>query len=202
MNMNALDEKHLLQQVAEGSEKAFAVLVERKWNNIYWQALTYVKSTHEAQDIVQEVFVKVWQARNKLLQIERFDSWLFIIARNHIISALRKKMDSPLSADEFDIEETNYRPDTALSHKNLATLIARAIELLPPQQKKAYQLSRDKGLSHEKIAELMQISKEAAKKHICRALNFLRAYLRAHSDITTLLLSLCLVCWQFFVKKF
>jgi RNA polymerase sigma-70 factor (ECF subfamily) len=70
MNMNALDEKLLLQQIAEGSEKAFAVLVERKWNNIYWQALTYVKSTHAAQDIVQEVFVKIWQTRKKLTQVQ------------------------------------------------------------------------------------------------------------------------------------
>jgi RNA polymerase sigma-70 factor (family 1) len=202
MNMDALDEKLLLQQIAEGSEKAFAVLVERKWNNIYWQALTYVKSTHAAQDIVQEVFLKIWQTRNKLPEVERFDAWLFIIARNHIISALRKKTDSPLSADEFDVEETNYRPDTALMQKNLATLVARAIELLPPQQKKAYQLSRDNGLSHEQIAELMQISKEAVKKHICRALNFLRAYISAHADITTLLLTGCLIYWQLFVKKF
>lgn len=202
MNMDALDEKLLLQQIAEGSEKAFAVLVERKWNNIYWQALTYVKSTHAAQDIVQEVFVKIWQTRKKLPQIDRFDSYLFIVARNHIISELRKRTDFPLSADEFDLEENNYRPDTALMQKNLATLIARAIELLPPQQKKAWELSRDKGLSHEQIAELMQVSKEAVKKHICRALNFLRSYISAHSDITTLLLIGCLIYWQIFVKKF
>jgi len=202
MNSNALDEKLLLQQIAEGSEKAFAVLVERKWNNIYWQALTYLKSTHAAQDIVQEVFVKIWQTRQKLPQIERFDSFLFIIARNHIISELRKRTDSSLSGEEFDLEDQHSRPDTALMQKNLATLIARGIELLPPQQKRAYELSRDSALSHEQIAEMMQISKEAVKKHICRALNFLRSYIRAHGDITTLLLTGCLICWQLFGKKF
>jgi RNA polymerase sigma-70 factor (family 1) len=193
MNIHALDEKLLLQQIAEGSENAFAVLVERKWNNIYLQALTYVKSTHHAQDIVQEVFLKIWQKRKQLPEIERFDSFLFIIARNHIISALRKKTFFPLGNDELEVEEKYYLPDQALSQKNLAQLIARAIELLPPQQKKAYLLSRDKGLSHEEIAEHMQVSKEAAKKHICRALNFLRTYISAHSDITTLLLILSLL---------
>lgn len=201
MNINALDEKLLLQQIAEGSEKAFAVLVERKWNNIYYQALTYVKSTHAAQDIVQEVFIKVWQTRIKLPQLEHFDSFLFIIARNHIISQLRKKIEAPLSGEEFEVEAPHSRPDTALMQKNLAALIASAIELLPPQQKKAWELSRDKDLTHEQIAELMQISKEGVKKHICRALNFLRSYISAHSDITTLLV-LCLICWQLFVKKF
>ena len=58
--MSATEEKVLLQQIAKGNEKAFAVLVERKWNNIYSQALAYTKSTHYAQDIVQEVFLKIW----------------------------------------------------------------------------------------------------------------------------------------------
>jgi len=202
MDIHALDEKLLLQQIADGSEKAFAVLVERKWNNIYLQALTYVKSTHQAQDIVQEVFIKIWQKRKQLPQVERFDSFLFIIARNHIVSELRKKTIFPLHDDVLEVEEKNYLPDKALSQKNLAALIARAIELLPQQQKKAYLLSRDMGLSHEEIAESMQVSKEAAKKHVCRALNFLRSYIRTHSDITTLLLMLSLFWGQADMKNF
>lgn len=193
MNIHALDEKLLLLQIADGNEKAFAVLVERKWNNIYMQALTYVKGTHQAKDIVQDVFLKVWQNRKKLPEIERFDSFLFIMARNHIISALRKKTFFSLSADDLEIEEKNYLPDKSLSQKNLAALIARGINLLPQQQKKAYLLSRDQGLSHEEIAAMMQVSKEAAKKNICRALNFLRTYLKTNSDITTLFMIIYLL---------
>lgn len=190
MNVNAQDEKLLLLQIAEGNENAFAVLVERKWNNIYLQALTYVKVSAQAQDIVQEVFLKVWQNRKKLPVVDDFDSWLFIIARNHIISALRKKRHFPLDADDLEIEEKNYLPDRALAQKTLASLIAQAIELLPRQQKRAYLLSRDQELSHEEIAASMQVSKEAVKKNICRALNFLRHYIATHSDITILFLIL------------
>lgn len=190
MNVNAQDERLLLLQIAEGNENAFAVLVERKWNNIYLQALTYVKVSAQAQDIVQEVFIKIWQNRKKLPAVENFDSYLFIIARNHIISALRKKSHFPLDADDLEIEEKNYLPDRALAQKNLAALIAKAIELLPQQQKKAYLLSRDQDLSHEEIAASMQVSKEAVKKNICRALNFLRNYLTTHSDITIVFLIL------------
>lgn len=190
MNVNAQDEKLLLLQIAEGNEHAFTVLVERKWNNIYLQALTYVKVSAQAKDIVQEVFLKIWQHRNKLPAIDNFDSYLFITARNHIISALRKKSHFPLNDDDLEIEEKNYLPDRTLAQKNLAALIARAIELLPQQQKKAYLLSRDQDLSHEEIAASMQVSKEAVKKHICRALNFLRTYITTHSDITILFLIL------------
>jgi RNA polymerase sigma-70 factor (ECF subfamily) len=187
MNINAMDERLLLRQIAEGSEKAFAVLVAQKWNNIYWQALSYVKSSYQAQDIVQDVFLKIWQERNKLSGVERFDSFLFIIARNHIVSVLRKKTELPLSYDALEVEEKNYLPDKILSQKNLAELIARAIEQLPQQQKTAYLQSRDLGLSHEEIAKNMQVSKEAVKKYICRALGFLRTYISAHLDITMLL---------------
>lgn len=190
MNVNAQNDKQLLLQIAEGNETAFAVLVERKWNNIYVQALTYVKVTAQAQDIVQEVFLKIWQNRKKLPAIADFDSYLFIIARNHIISALRKKSLLPLDADDLEIEEKNYLPDKALAHKNLAALIAKAIELLPQQQKRAYLLSRDQELSHEEIAVNMQVSKEAVKKHIVRALNFLRTYISTHSEITIVFLIL------------
>ncbi len=187
MNTNAMDERLLLQQIADGSENAFAVLVAQKWNNIYWQALSYVKSSYHAQDIVQDVFLKIWQERHKLPGVDRFDSFLFIMARNHIISALRKKTDFPLSYDALEIEEKNYLPDKILSQKNLAEVIAKAIEQLPQQQRRAYLLSRDQGLSHEEIAKNMQVSKEAVKKYICRALGFLRTYIGAHLDITVLL---------------
>ena len=193
MTINSMDEKLLLQQIAEGSEKAFAVLVEQKWNNIYWQAITYFKSSSQAQDIVQDVFLKVWQKRKDLPQVERFDSYLFIMARNHIISALRKKTVLPLSDDALEVEEKNYLPDRALSQKTLAELIARAVDLLPQQQRTAYLLSRDQGLSYEEIASNMKVSKEAVKKHICRALNFLRSYISVHSEITTILSMLYII---------
>lgn len=193
MNTNAMDERLLLQQIAEGSENAFAVLVAQKWNNIYWQALSYVKSSYKAQDIVQDVFLKIWQERHKLPGVDRFDSFLFIIARNHIVSALRKKTDFPLSYDALEVEEKNYLPDKILSQKNLAEVIAKAIEQLPQQQKMAYLLSRDQGLSHEEIAMNMQVSKEAVKKYICRALGFLRTYIGAHLDMTVLL-SIVYIC--------
>lgn len=202
MTMHSMDEKLLLQQIADGSEKAFALLLEQKWNNIYWQALTYVRSSSQAQDIVQDVFLKIWQKRKQLPDVEQFDSFLFIIARNHIISTLRKKTAYPLGYDALEVEEKYYLPDKALSRKNLAELISRAIDLLPQQQRTAYLLSRDQGLSHEEIAKNMQVSKEAAKKNICRALNFLRTYISAHADVTILLpMVFALLCWSF-IKNF
>ncbi|MCU7547978.1 RNA polymerase sigma-70 factor [Chitinophagaceae bacterium LB-8] len=185
MDKNALsDDRLLLQQIAEGHEKAFAVLVSRYWNNIYGQALTYLKSSHQAQDIVQEVFIKIWEKRETLPQIERFDSFLFITARNHIISELRKKLANPLDPDVVDVyKEERVVPDQQLSFKQLQQHLKTAVELLPQQQKTAFLLSRDEGLSYEAIAAQMNLSRETVKKHIGRSLNFLRTYMRTHAEV-------------------
>jgi RNA polymerase sigma factor (sigma-70 family) len=66
-------------------------------NNLCSQALTYTKSSEIAQDIVQYVFLKIWTKRKDLPDIERFDNYLFIMARNRIISVMRKKLEVPVT---------------------------------------------------------------------------------------------------------
>jgi RNA polymerase sigma-70 factor (family 1) len=195
MDKNPLsNERLLLHQIAEGDEKAFAIIVRRYWNNIYAQALAYVKSSHHAQDIVQEVFIKVWEKRETLLQVERFDSFLFIIARNHIISELRKKIAHPLEPDAVDVyKEERGIPDQELSFKQLQQHLKTAIELLPQQQKTAFLLSRDEGLSYEAIAVQMNLSKETVKKHIGRSLNFLRTYMRTKAEVNLAIFFIILI---------
>ena len=183
------DERKLLQSIAQGDPHAFSELVARYWNNIYSQALVYLKSTHAAQDIVQDVFLKVWEKRHTLPDIERFDAFLFIIVRNQIISSFRKKIAHPLSHSiEEAIPEDNAYPDDVLACKELQGVIATGIELLPSQQKTAFLLSREEGLTYDAVAIQMGLSRETVKKHIGRALNFLRQYVQAHADISLTLL--------------
>ncbi len=161
MNVNAQDEKLLLLQIAEGNENAFTVLVERKWNNIYLQALTYVKVSAQARILFRMFFKGLAGTAKNCPQLKISTpgcSSLPVYA--HYQHAPKKKSHLPLDADDLEIEEKNYLPDRTLAQKTLAALIARAIELLPQQQKKAYLLSRDQDLSHEEIAASMQVSKK------------------------------------------
>ena len=111
MNVNAQDEKLLLLQIAEGNENAFAVLVERKWNNIYLQALTYVKVSTQAQDIVQEVFLKLWLRRERLSEIDNFGGWLTTVTTNQLYDYVRKIKYNRTFLNkwwqEFNIHEAN-----------------------------------------------------------------------------------------------
>lgn len=183
------EERALLQTIAQGDPQAFSVLVSRYWNIIYSQALVYVKSSQAAQDIVQDVFMKIWEKRQALPEIERFDAFLFIIARNHIISGFRKKIALPLpEAIEENVPEESSYPDDVLACKELQEVIASGIELLPSQQRTAFLLSREEGLTYDAVAIQMGLSRETVKKHIGKALQFLRQYVRAHADITYILL--------------
>ncbi len=184
INTTAYDENIVLQQISKGNEKAFSQLVQQYWNNIYSQALIYLKSSTAAQDVVQEVFIKVWVNREKLPNIESFDSYLFILARNLIISEFRKQISRRVNVNVSEMPLQAYgSPDEILSFKQSREMVAKAIDLLPPQQKIAFILSRDEGLSYDEIAFRMQLSRETIKKHIGRALNFLRTYMHTHSEM-------------------
>ncbi|BAV07460.1 RNA polymerase sigma-70 factor, ECF subfamily [Filimonas lacunae] len=184
------DEKILLEQLAQGSEPAFAMLLDKYGNNIYSQALVYVKNTQEAQDIVQEVFMKIWEKRADLTAVTHFRSYLFIVARNHIISALRKKLQVSMATDTLELEDVGYVPDYTCRHRDLSRMVTAAVQMLPQQQQKAYLLSREQGLSHDEVAARMQVTREAAKKNISRALHFVRTFLRSHYDVPLLCISL------------
>ena len=183
-NQSEYNERTWLVQLANGNEKAFDRLVDRYWNKIYSVALTYIKSPSLAEDLVQDVFLKLWQKRETLAAIESLEDYLFIITRNAVISALRKKgpkfpvgdyLSASLPANEF-------LPEQQLQAKQLEQIINQAIALLPPQQQQALRLSREEGRSHDEIASLMALSKNTVKNHIVRALNFVRDYIQSQSD--------------------
>ncbi|MDB5199225.1 MAG: polymerase sigma-70 factor [Chitinophagaceae bacterium] len=188
------NEKELLHRIAGGDEAAFTAIVDAYWNKIFSVALTYIKVPELAEDAVQEIFLKLWKNREKLREIVSLDNYLFIIIRNEVFSAMRKKGPRfPVGVYlENTLEENSPLPEQTLDAKQLQKLVQQAVELLPARQKEAWKLSREAGLSYEQIAEQMELSKNTVKIHLVKALNFLRSYIQAHSDIMGILVILFL----------
>src|SRR2546421_1559779 len=106
---------------------------------VYAVGLKYLRSPFAAQDVVQEIFLKVWKTRAELPAVENFTSFLYIMSRNFILNSLRKKMPVSLEEDQDTrLQEQILVPDEQLGRKELAGLIRQAIENLPPQQQKVY----------------------------------------------------------------
>jgi RNA polymerase sigma-70 factor (family 1) len=177
------NEKELLSRLAAGDEAAYKELLRAYWNPIYSLAFAYLKSPEQAEDAVQETFLKLWDKRASLAAIEKFNDWLFITTRNHIVSVLRKKIAAPLHDGLSQLlQQTYQQPDTLAETNQTRQLLHKAIALLPERRRMIFLLSRQEGLSYEQIAEKLNISRIAVKGQIAQALIFLREYLARNSD--------------------
>jgi RNA polymerase sigma-70 factor (family 1) len=178
------NEKQLLVQVSEGDGTAFHYLFERYYGMVYSVSLRYLKIHELAEDVAQQSFLKIWDKRDRLSNIDRFDAYLFMIARNEITDLFRKQTYHQQYVQRIRelFEEEENSPEELLITKQKRMLIKDAIHALPAQQQQAYRLSRDKGLSYLEIAEEMGLSVNTVRKHISVALNSIRAFFLKHKN--------------------
>jgi len=185
MLVTSLDnEIELLSHVAEGDEKAFRRLFDHYWGKIYSVAFTLTKSAALSEEIVQDVFLKIWFKKEQLPAIVKFESYLFIVARNYILNQLRKKTYDQHFTEHLEkhFSATASSPEQEMLLKETNHLINKAIEQLPARQREVYQLSRNEGLDVNTIARQLGISKLTVKSHLTKALQFIRHYLQPFPD--------------------
>lgn len=174
-------EQELLVRVSEGDEKAFSILFYTYHKPLATYIYKLTASKEAAEEITQDAFVKAWRQRSQLASISSFRSWLFTICRNQALNAMRDHSRKLLKHNQFlqqqhTVEEISVTTDL----KYLDGIVASAIAQLPPQQQKAYLLSRQRGMKHAEIATEMQLSPETVKRHISMALQSIQKQLRAH----------------------
>lgn len=175
------DEKELLSKIAAGDSLAFGELFDRYYNKVLSQTLAYKKSLVEAEDLTQEIFLKVWNAREKLGAVKSFKNYLFILSRNEMVEALRKKaVELSLKETLPELKEDILLPDQQLEYREAYQLILQGMEQLPDQQKRVFRMSRLEGKTNGEIAEAMGIAKTTVRWHIVLALNFLKTYVGSH----------------------
>jgi RNA polymerase sigma-70 factor (ECF subfamily) len=173
----SLDEQVLLEQLAAGNEQALRHIMDRYWFKLYRYAVTVVHSPQAAQEIVQDVFIRIWHKRETLAGVNSLDNYLFITGRNQVISAMRRQLQATTPDTPETLVETALPPDRRAEYRDLDRLLHRAIDRLPPQQKRVITMSRLEGMSHDLIAEEIGISRETVKKHVMAGLTSIRTYL-------------------------
>ena len=179
------NENELLQLVTKGNERAFRELFDFYWQRIYTVAFTLTKSVVLSEEIVQDVFLKIWTKRDKLPEVKKFDGYLFMVAKNHILNELRKKTTDQTFTDNLEKHflETSALPEQQLMLKETKQMIDKAVLQLPAQQRLVFDLSRNEGFDYNTIAEKLGISKLTVKSHMTKALQSIRHYLQTHADI-------------------
>jgi RNA polymerase sigma-70 factor (family 1) len=177
------DETRLLQDLSQGSEAAFTRLYNQYKNIVYSTALKITKSKTLSEEVVQDVFLKIWQKREELnlSDISNFESYLFISGRNHIFNLIKQIARENTLKNNFKYDDISFNTtDSAIKDEQYNVLLDQILDKLPPQQKRIYRMAKTEGLSHQQIGEDLGISTETVKKHMAMALKFIRLQLARH----------------------
>ena len=179
------NDQTLLLRMAAGEEDAFNQLFNIYWDKVYATALVLSKSSQLAEDIAQEVFLRLWQNRGRTDTIENLEAFLFITARNLIYNRLsRIKLEIAYNNYlQYQFTTLDKDIEARAELRQLREIIAAGIGQLPPQQQKAFRLSREEGLNHEAISRQMGVSRATVKDYIVKAIAALRKYLQEHATL-------------------
>lgn len=172
------NENDLLVRIADNDEQAFASFISFHWKNIYGLSLAWLKSVQEAEELAQDVFVKLWKNRSQLKELRDVNNYLFIIARNTMISRIRSKLQHPGFVESQELEDHYWRPDRLTENKEYYQILLEGISLLPPKRQQIFRMSRLEGLSSPEIANQLGMSKDTVKQYIALSITFLKAYMK------------------------
>jgi len=185
-------EQFLVLRLQKGSEGAFRKLFDRYRHDIYAFSLSILKSKHQAEEVVQDVFLKVWLNHENLDPSLSFKSYIFTIARNLAFNILAKAAnDVKLKERIFYKNQTGCSlTDTRLLEEDYEKLKNRAIDELSPRCKQVFQMSRNDGKSYEQIAKELGISTNTVKNQMSTALASIKEFLSLNGDIVFLFIFL------------
>jgi RNA polymerase sigma-70 factor (ECF subfamily) len=178
-------QKELIIKLKTGDESVFRVIYDQYVNKLYYFALKFVRSPEAAEELVQAVFVKLWESRSQIDINLSFESYLYKITKNHTLNFLKRaayerqyrvKLKSRYTFSSLDTEEQ-------VDLNESLTIINQAIELLPPKRQKIYKLSRINGVNHDRIALQLGISKNTVKVQIVKATKFIKNHFYKATDV-------------------
>lgn len=184
-----INSDELLQQIAAGNEQAFQSLFESYRSRLYHYILGIVKSAEIAEELVMDVFIKIWVGRELATQIENMDAFLFRVACNKSIDFLRKASNNPeltnILWDNIQFSGS-ITPETRLIQQEYDKILRDAIELLPPKRRQVYRMSREDGMTHAEIAKELGIAPSTIANQIVDAQRFIKDHLLKQLSSTVL----------------
>lgn len=174
------NEKDLFIHAAGGDQAAFTNIFDHYSPRIFAFVLKNTKSQAAAEDITQEVFLKLWISREKFPDIKSYSSYIFTMAFNYTVNYIKRNV---WEADKLRIIENNginYSNITEeiIDFNEINLLVQQAVQQLSPQKKIIYKLNREQGLTLEQIAKQMNLSRNTVRNHLAEAINFIRTYIK------------------------
>lgn len=168
-------ERALLREAAGGDEQSFAELFYAYKDKLYAFVLRISGSPETTEDVLQDVFMKIWVDRQRLTEVVHFNAFIYRVCHNHTLNLLRRMSRETLVRIESGRHQEAGDPvDEAFMYNHIRKSLAEIVDKLPPQQKTVYQLSREESVRQDEIARQMGISISTVKNHLAQALKTIR----------------------------
>ena len=177
-------ERDLIQRCLEGDHSAWDALVRAHWKRVFKLAYRFAARYDEAEDLTQEIFVKLFRSLATYDRQASFETWLTRITRNLCIDHYRRRRrEAQKVVDDIDLDTVSFdqllsSPDAALAHRDEISMVRRALAQLPAAYKAPVTLRDIRGLSYEEIAAQLQLPEGTVKSRINRGRRELAKHLR------------------------
>lgn len=185
----------LIKLLKKGDIAAFDAIYNQYCHKLHQFVFMYLKQEEDAEEVVQEVFIKIWESREKVDVYLSFESFLFTIAYNSTMSLLRKRVSETKSREylkSLQKIETEEKVIDEIQYNELNNKVQSLLEQLSPRQSEIYLLSREEGLSHKEIAIKLNISESTVNNHLVTILKFLKSNIDSSLFINSLFIFLFL----------
>lgn len=173
-----MKEKNLIKQLKRDNTEAFKDLYQLYVQRLYRFVLRTAKSPQLAEDVVHDVFVKVWEHRDKLDPEKSFQAWLFTVARNHLLNLIKRGALETAIVDEKIKQSPSGRNGTweDILYSESNHLFHEAIRRLPEKRKQVFELCHVKGLTYQETADQLGITESTVNSQMVKARRSIQDY--------------------------
>ena len=180
------DEEIILSELSTGKEDAFEKLYNHYVHALKAFVIKFVKSSDLAEDLTQEVFIKIWENRDQLAKVRSFRAYLTVIARNHVLNFLKSAPRNDLALKEIVGSYIAPQVENEMISKEYKEWLQKILDSMSPQMRSVFKLCREQNKSYGEVADILQISRNTVKKHMVRSMRVIKGQL--HQDLD---MSLC-----------
>lgn len=166
----------IIRRLKKDDKSAVDDLFEHYYPRLHHFSKSILKIEYEIDDILQEVFVKIWLNRQKIGNAETFNSYIFTITKNEVLNLIRKNIKDQTFRDELFLHSVaeEYQPQSECEFDEIKATIEKIVSNLPEKRRQVFVLSRTEGLSNKEIAQQLNISEKTVEDHITHAIKYLK----------------------------
>ncbi|HAO48568.1 MAG TPA: RNA polymerase sigma-70 factor [Runella sp.] len=183
MTMKQWDDERLVEFLREGKIPAFEEIYRRYWYKLYGIAYHQTGVREEAEELVQEVFLTIWNRRSEVV-IRHLDLYLTIAIKNQVYDYIKSQVNYRKYQEYLIFQEIhqNYTTDEIVNYVELAEAVDKVLNLLPEKSAEVFKRSRFENQSVKEIAHGLNLSEKAVEYHITKSLKFLKENLKSYQS--------------------